>query len=140
MKKVQISTDATAGIVGYDQIVVTPDQGISMDEYSDNSCDSIFAPDILDSYSIQNHQPLIGRMVKKLRRGGSIVIGGTNISSFCKTFINGVMSEQDSSAIISKATSMTRPDSAEKIIRGLGLEIVTISLDGLHFELKAKRG
>jgi hypothetical protein len=140
MKKVQISADATTGIVGYDQIVVTPNQGISMDEYSDNSCDSIFAPDILDSYSISNHQPLIGRMVQKLRLGGNLVVGGTNISSFCKTFTNGVMSEQDFSDIISKTTSMTKPDSIEKIIRGLGLEIETMSLDGLHFELKAKRG
>ncbi len=140
MTTVQISADAANGIVGYDQIVVTPNQSISMDEYSDNSCESIFAPDILDSYSIDNHQPLMGLLVKKLRLGGSMVVGGTNMSSFCKSFTNGVMSEQDCSNVVTKAISMTSPLSVEKIARTLGLEIESVSIDGLHFELKVKRG
>ena len=140
MKKVQITPVGKESIEGYTQIAVQPNEGISMDEFNDNSCDSILASDILDSYALQNHQPLLNLMVSKLRLGGDLVVGGTCIGAFCRTALTGVISHNEASNMIGQTSSMSEPNIVRGHIEGLGLKVESVHIDGLHFEVKAKRG
>lgn len=140
MKKVHILPAGKPSIEGYLSIPVHPNESIEMSEHSDNSFDNIFAPDLLDVYSKQNHQPLLNLLATKLRMGGTMVIGGTNLSVFCKSFVNGLISEADSSEIVSTTSSMSTPRTVSDMVRAMGLKIDSVHIDGLHFEVKTSRG
>lgn len=141
MKKVQIIPAGKEAIEGYSHIKVDgQNQQFDMSEFSDNSCESILASDILDIYSIQNHQPILQMVVSKLRLGGNVVIGGTSLSAFCRTALTGVLSPDSCCSIISRNASMSDPTKVSDLLSALGLKIESVHIDGLHFEVKAKRG
>lgn len=141
MKKVQIIPAGKESIEGYSQIRLEgQNQQFDMSEFSDNSCESILASDILDVYSIQNHAPILQMLTSKLRLGGNVVVGGTSLSAFCRTALTGVLSKDSSSSIIGRNASMSEAREVSDLLSGLGLKIESVHIDGLHFEIKAKRG
>jgi len=136
--KLQLLTKNQQEIEGYKVVNVT-DGKLNLSEIIDNQCEQIFAPDVVDSFPLQNAQELISGIVSKLRLGGEIVIGGTDIRLFSKAVANGIMPYGDASTVICLSLSMSTPDMIAEVLQALNLKIENIHMNGIHYEVKAKR-
>ena len=113
---------------------------VDLSQLSDNECELILANDAMDSYSIDRAGELVQSLISKLRLGGELVVGGTSIRMFCKQVINSQLDEKQASQIIGSVSSMTSPEPLVEALSVMGqLEIVDVSLSGIHYEVKAKR-
>lgn len=113
---------------------------VDLSQLSDNECELILANDAMDSYSIDRAGELIQSLISKLRLGGELVVGGTSIRLFCKQVLNSQLDEKQASQIIGSVASMTSPEPLVEALSVMGeLDIVDVSLSGIHYEVKAKR-
>lgn len=113
---------------------------LDLSSVADNECESILAGDVLDMYAADVVPGVIQQLVKKLRIGGEIVLGGTEYSVFAKHIVSGGITSQAASQIIAQKKSLTNLDVIKQALKQLGLNILSTSIEGIHCEVKAKRG
>jgi len=110
-----------------------------LNQFANSECDTIFANNILDSFSLHGAYEAISLMRSKLRMGGALVIGGTDLRLFCKSVINGSISSEDGSQLVASCGSMHESNKVKHYLQQLGLVIDTSSIQGTHYEFKATR-
>ena len=137
--KIHVLKENQPHIENFKRVDVSDNQ-IDLSEISDNECILVLANDSLNSFSIANIPSFIQSLVKKIRINGALVVGGTEIRLFCKNVTNGSINEAEASKIINDVQSMTTVYETENIIKSLGLNIESTQLNGVHYEIKAKRG
>jgi hypothetical protein len=71
--------------------------------------------------------------------GGELVIGGIDVRLFAKYVTNGLLAPEEASNIVCKTYSMSTPDLLRSCLEKLQLKVVSIHMDGLHYEIKAVR-
>jgi len=135
--KLQVKKENQESIEGYE--VVNLDSSMDISNITPNSCEEIFAPDACDSFSFQGIAGAVEALVSKLRLGGTIVLGGTHVNIFAKTVSLGLIPPQEASNIIAAANSMTIPEVLVEIFGKFNLNVDTVNIDGLHYEVKARR-
>ena len=136
--KIQITTANQEHIAGYREISIK-DGKIDFQEISDNECTFILANNVLDVFPAQQVKPCILELVKKLRLGGTLVVGGTDLRIFSLNVINGMLTPDEASNIISSVSSMNNAGTITEIIRELNLTIVSTQIGGVHYEISAER-
>ena len=136
--KIQITTSNQEHIAGYREISIK-DGKIDFQEISDNECTYILANNILDVFPAKHATQCIAELVKKLRLGGTLVVGGTDLRVFSLNVINGMLPSNEASDIISSVTSMNDTGTIADIIRGMNLQIVSTQIGGVHYEISAER-
>jgi hypothetical protein len=136
--KIQILNNTNSVIEGYQHFVIK-DETVDLSTLSDNECEYILANEVLDSVSLENIGNLVGSIVKKLRLGGTIVIGGTDIRLFSKSVVNNLLKEVEASNLLKDKLSMTTPDGVISLLSQLGLNVQTCILAGIHYEITATR-
>jgi hypothetical protein len=82
----------------------------------------------------------VQQIVKKLRLGGTLVIGGTDIRLFAKNVSNCLIGEGEASQIIKEKLSMTNPQKIIGLLSQLGLKVQSSIISGVHYEITAVRG
>jgi hypothetical protein len=137
--KLQIITQDAEKIEGYTQVQCFGTQ-LDLSSISDNECENILAGDVLDMYPIDTVGQVIQQLVKKLRIGGEIVLGGTECRVLAKHIVNGMITEQQASQIIAGKKSLLSVEIIKNALKTLGLNVLTTSISGIHCEVKAKRG
>jgi len=137
--KVQIAKVGEETVGGYKHIVCS-DNYINFMEVSDNECTEIVASEVLDLFDIDKVKDCLVAIVGKLRLGGTLSVGGTDIRLFSRLVMNNMISEEEASQIIKKSNSMPQSSLVTEILASLGLNIVTVNLSGIHFEVVARRG
>lgn len=138
MKKLQVLQANQEPIKGYDTVLVTPNN-IDLSQITNNECDSILASDVMDCFPAPNAQQLIQGLVSKLRLNGELVLGGTDVRLFAKAVANGQIAPVDASNVVTNIHSMTTSEQVKEICAQLGLQVQSVHLDGLHYEVKVKR-
>ena len=93
----------------------------------------------MDSFSSNAVQQVCQALISKLRLGGEVSIGGTDVRFFSKFLVNGLLDVESACQIITAAYSMSTSDMVVEALKNLGLEILTVHMDGLHYEVKAVR-
>lgn len=86
--KLQITVDEQP-MNGYTYL--NPNQGgdiFVLEGISDNECEEILAPRIIDYIPINMMQAFAQSLVKKMRHGSKIIIGGTDLYEICKNVVN----------------------------------------------------
>lgn len=136
--KVQIVNKTDPSIGGYER-VEAGENAVDMSQYADNECEFILAGDILDSFPISSILALAKYLASKIRIGGSIVVGGTDIALFCKNTLNHMVSVNDASDILSNKKSMSSPAIAIAALEAAGLKIQFSQTNGVHYEVTANR-
>jgi tRNA A37 N6-isopentenylltransferase MiaA len=136
--KIQITTSNQENIIGYRQISIKNGK-IDFEEISDNECTYILANNIIDAFSAKDAKQCIIELVKKLRLGGTLVVGGTDLRIFSLNVINGMLSPDESSDIIGSVSSMNDTETIVDIIKQLNLTIVSTQIGGVHYEISAQR-
>ena len=138
--KIHIIKQGETAIEGYKKIELLPGfMLLGLDEVSDNEADVIFANDILDALPANVIQQTISQLATKLRLGGTLTVGGTELRTFTKNVTNHMISEDQAIEIISNSQSMVNVNKLSDLMRSIGLEIETTTINGLHCEVKCVR-
>jgi hypothetical protein len=138
--KLQIIRPEQDSIGGFNVVQIPQPNSLELTSVVDNSCEVILAPDVMDSFAPAGVGKLCEGLVSKLRLGGEITLGGTDVRFFCKLAANGVISDSDACRIVNSIYSMSTSDMVVEALKSLGLSIVSVHMDGLHYEVKAVRG
>ena len=137
--KIQVVRMGEPVIEGYRQAICS-DNYINLMDISDNECTEIMAQDVLDNFDYEKIKECLVSLVSKLRLNGRIVIGGTDVRLFSRLVTNCSISEQEASELLKKCSSMSSVSTVKPIINELGLNIESSTINGMHFEIVAKRG
>lgn len=138
--KIHIIKQGETAIEGYKKIELLPGFMLhGLDEISDNEADVIFANDILDALPANITQQTIAQLATKLRLGGTLTVGGTELRTFTKNVTNQTIPEEQAVDIIRNSQSMVNVNKLSDLMRSMGLEIETITINGLHCEVKCVR-
>tara|TARA_R110002096_G_scaffold251339_1_gene444091 strand:+ start:672 stop:1085 length:414 start_codon:yes stop_codon:yes gene_type:complete len=136
--KINIVSESEEALEGYRKILVK-DQGIDFADISDNECEFILANKILNHFDYKNITDCLVSVRKKLRIGGKIVIGGTDIRMFTTNVINNLMSTEDASEVVANCKSMSDVTQTANIISQLDLKVITTQINGIYYEITAER-
>lgn len=137
--KLQIIRKEQEGIQGYQVVKIEKPNSLELSHIINNSCEVILAPDAVDSFNNALLQQVCNLIVSKLRLGGELILGGTDIRFFAKYVSNGILSPSEACDIVCSAHSMSTADMIKEQFDKLNLKIVSIHMDGLHYEVKAVR-
>ena len=137
--KLHIVKPEQESIENYTRVDDNPD-GLDLSTVSDNECTVILANDILDWFHIDNVPQLLEHLVKKVRVGGELVVGGTDIRLFGKAVANDQIDEMSAARLIASVQSMTTFDQTSGILKAMGLKILSAQISGIHYEVKVSRG
>jgi hypothetical protein len=122
------------------KIAYVSDQGLDLNGISDNECEEILASDFCDSVPLQSILEGIQMLIKKLRIGGTVVVGGTDLRAFCKAVLGGAIDPLTASHIVHGSNSLSSVEMTTNTMAELGLQVVETHLNGLHYEVKCARG
>lgn len=137
--KLQIIKKNQEGIGGYEIVKVDQPNTLELTHIIDNSCEIILASDLVDSFHVSVIPQLCQTLLSKLRLGGELVLGGTDVRFFAKYVSNGLIKPSEACNIVCTAYCMSTSDMIKEELAKLNLKIVSIHMDGLHYEVKAER-
>ena len=136
--KLQILRGGQEEIENYSHVVAS-DNKVDISHIINNECERILATDVLDCFTVDGVPELIQALVSKLRLGGEMSIGGTEIRMLCKSIINGSITPEEGSGIISGLYSASSLQFVQEALEKLGLTVVDTHMNGIHFEVKVRR-
>lgn len=137
--KLQIIRKEQTHINGYELYKIDKPNSLELSHIVDNSCEYILASDIMDSFHISLIPKICQLLITKLRLNGEIVVGGTDVRFFSKYVSNGLLTPQEACEIVCSSYSMSYSDMLKEQFEQLKLRIISIHMDGLHYEIKAVR-
>jgi hypothetical protein len=138
--KIHIIKQGETAIEGYKKIELLPGfMLLGLDEVSDNEADVIFANDILDALPANVIQQTISQLATKLRLGGTLTVGGTELRTFTKNVTNQTIPEEQAVDIIRNSQSMVNVNKLSDLMRSMGLKIEAATINGIHCEVKCVR-
>ena len=138
--KIHIIKQGETAIEGYNKIEILPGfMLLGLDEVSDNEAEVIFANDILDSLPANVIQQTISQIAGKLRLGGTLTLGGTELRTFAKNVTNQIIPEDQAVETIRNSQSMVNINSLSDLVRSMGLEVEATTISGIHCEVKCVR-
>lgn len=133
-----MNANDTALIEGYESIAIS-DGKLDLSSIVDNSCVEILANGILDLFSLDQIEAVLRAIVSKLRLGGRLVIGGTDIDLFAALVNYKEMKPEEANAIVREVSSMTSHKQVRDLLGQMGLEIFSVVLSNANYEVTAKR-
>jgi len=136
--KIQILKDQQNLIEGYEHVAMNGAE-LDLSRFSNNECTEIIADSILDAVPVQYIAQSLKMLIDKLRMGGKLVIGGTDLRLFCKHVLNQTISPSDANVIVSQCQSMTNLDEIVNLVNTTNIKIETTSINGIHFEICCTR-
>ena len=136
--KIQILKDQQNLIEGYEHVVMSGAE-LDLSRFSNNECLEILADNILDAVPINYMAQTLKLLIDKLRMGGKLIIGGTDLRLFCKQVLNQSIGPTDANYIISQCQSMTNLEEIVGLVSTTNLKIETTNINGIHFEISCKR-
>ena len=138
--KIHIIKQGETAIEGYKKIELLPGfMLLGLDEVSDNEAEVIFANDILDALPANVVQETIAQLAGKLRLGGTLTLGGTELRTFTKNVTSQMIPEAQAIEVIRNSQSMVNINSLSDLIRSMGLEVEATTISGIHCEVKCVR-
>ena len=136
--KLQILNQSQEPVVGYQTLIIDRNK-IDLTQIINNECEFILAADICDSFTAVAIDELVNGLLSKLRLNGELVVGGTDLRLFARAVSNGLISPDDASNLVTSVHSMTSGQQVRGVLEKSGLQIMSFHMDGLHYEVKAKR-
>jgi hypothetical protein len=137
--KLQIVRENQEPIGGYEIIKMNSPNSLELSSVVDNSCELILAADLADSFHTKNIPQLCQALISKLRLRGELIVGGTDVRLFTKHVLNGLISNKDACEIVCSTYAMSTSDMIVDAFKSFGLTILSVHMDGIHYEVKAVR-
>lgn len=112
-------------------------------EIDDGECLAIYAPKILDYIHAPHLHSFVEQLVKKMRRGCTITIGGTDLRETCKQILRGDYNIVTANGVIfgndRNKVSQYSLDTITELLQQFNLKIESKILDGNEMCVKAVR-
>ena len=136
--KLHIVKPEQESIENYTRVDANPDS-LDLSKVSDNECTMILANDILDLFHIDNVPQLLEHLVKKIRMGGELVVGGTDIRLLSRAVVSGSMGVAQANEVLYAKRACSDVNTILDLLRSLGLTIISSKVAGLHYEIESRR-
>lgn len=137
--KLHVVKQGDTSIEGYKKIEFVNGNFLGLDDVSNNSSEEIFANDVLDAIPNEFIQQSVAALVGKLRVNGRITVGGTELRLFVKSVLNQGIPEDQAISIIKTNQSMLNFNKLCELMKSMGLEVETTTINGIHCEVKCVR-
>lgn len=137
--KLHVVKQGDTSIEGYKKIEFLNGNFLGLDDVSNNSSEEIFANDVLDAIPNEFIQQSVAALVGKLRVNGRITVGGTELRLFVKSVLNQGIPEDQAMSIIRTNQSMLNFNKLCELMKSMGLEVETTTINGIHCEVKCVR-
>jgi hypothetical protein len=137
--KLHVVKHGDTSIEGYKKIEFLNGNFLGLDDVSNNSSEEIFANDVLDAIPNEFIQQSVAALVGKLRVNGRITVGGTELRLFVKSVLNQGIPEDQAMSIIKTNQSMLNFNKLCELMKSMGLEVETTTINGIHCEVKCVR-
>lgn len=131
------------GIGGENRVQCSP---LNIDAHvRDGECTRLVADNVLDYIHISQLESAINGWVRKLRHGGTIVLGGTDITEVSKKIIRREYNIPDINILLNGqgygnyVYGCYDLEFINKILLSLGLKIMTKRIDNCKFVIEGKR-
>jgi hypothetical protein len=124
---------------GY-QVLEIMNGKINIDQFSNNECVEINASNSLDFISFPDLNGFISSLASKTRKGGLMTLGGVDTYSLSRAITNDSISIEEINKLLYSRKSLTDINTTKEFIISLGFEIVSAHLNGINYEIKARRG
>ena len=136
--KIYVTTDKDKKIEGF-HVVTIQDFDQEMSNIVPNSSECIVAEEIIDHVPYNIVQKFISVLSSKLRKNGTMTLTGFDLGLVTRYVLNGAIDEQQYSDIVSNRLSMHNMKSVCNYCRDLNLIIENATLEGIKYEIYAKR-
>ena len=137
--KLHVVKQGDTSIEGYKKIEFLNGNFLGLDDVPNNSSEEIFANDVLDAIPNEFIQQSVAALVGKLRVNGRITVGGTELRLFVKSVLNQGIPEDQAMSIIKTNQSMLNFNKLCELMKSMGLEVETTTINGIHCEVKCVR-
>ena len=136
--KVHVVNKNEENITGYQRVEVNG--GVAdFQTCSGNECTNILINNCLDSVDFGGVEELLQSARKKLRIGGALVVGGTDIRLLSRAVISGSIDTGKANEILYSKRSCSDVNRVLDILRSLDLTIVSTKVSGIHYEIESTR-
>jgi hypothetical protein len=136
--KVQIVLTEEDKIEGFTTIELK-NLGVAIEDISDNKCEFIVATKIINVLRPEQIADFINLITSKLRRGGTLVLSGIEPKVLCKMISNDLVREETLNNIVSQCSSVMPMKNCLELLSTKGLQINNASINGVEYEISAKR-
>ena len=138
MRKIHVVPKGSETIQGYDKVEVS-ESGIDMSGISDNECSFILASDIVDEIPTDNIANALQIFVSKMRKGSTLITGGTDIRLLSRAVVRGDIPTVEASKLMSASNSCVDLITVTGLLKSLGLTIKSTAYQGVRYEIEATR-
>ena len=136
--KAHVVNKSEENITGYQRVEVSGGAA-DFQSCSDNECTDILISNSLDSVDLNGVQDLLMQARQKLRIGGSLVVGGTDIRLLSRAVVSGSMGVAQANEVLYAKMSCSDVNTILDLLRSLGLTIISSKVAGLHYEIESRR-
>ena len=113
----------------------------------ENECTEIYAADILDYLQLEESKTVVSHWVSRLRHGGKIAIGGTDIEEVCRIFKNGKITTEDFNQVVhgtfekpwSVKLSHRKIEDLIGLLQANGIKITKKRIEGINMIVEGER-
>lgn len=136
--KVHVVNKNEENITGYQRVEI----GGGLADFqgcADNECTDILINNNLDSVDFNGVETLLQQARKKLRLGGTLVAGGTDIRLLSRAVISGAIAPDKANEVLYSKRSCSDVNRVIDILRSLDLTIISTKVSGMHYEIESTR-
>ncbi len=138
MTKLHVVAKGEESVQGYEKVEIV--NGFAdLASYSNNECSFVLASDCLDEIPIQNLQNFIALLESKMRKGATLVIGGTDIRLVARAIVRGDLSVGPANELLYKSRSCVDLNNVIRLLDSLNLKITSTVFQGFKYEIEATR-
>lgn len=118
---------------------VTYNELDKLNEIIDNSCEYILANKLFDNLHINNFNPILDLLIRKMRLNGILVISGLDIKLLSKDITNDIINLEDISNIVYSIKSVGTILNMLEAIEKRKLKVITSKIVGNNYEIFCTR-
>lgn len=129
---------------GYKNVHID-DMGSIFNDYDTGEVDNIWLDDIIDYIPVNEAEDFVRKIVSLLKRGGSLIVSGTDLYEVCKSMTSYNISVSDANKLLYagelgkiKKLSFTTP-AASNLVESLGLKVITKRISDYKYTIEAIR-
>ena len=112
---------------------------IDIDKYSDNSVTEIIAIDAIGSIPTELLSNFLDQVVKKMRMGCTMTIGGVELGLLARNVVNGKINSEAFNGLVFKNRSIFSSVDIVNMLIQRNLVIDNVNIIGNNYEIKTSR-
>jgi hypothetical protein len=112
---------------------------VDIDKYSDNSVTEIIAIDAIGSIPTELLSNFLDQVVKKMRMGCTMTIGGIELGLLARNVVNGKINSEAFNGLVFKNRSIFSSVDIVNMLTQRNLVIDNVNIIGNNYEIKTSR-